>query len=75
MGVLEQININEHTKPISITNGFLILKLKEIKEKESKIDLDKELDKMIRYETDRQLNTFSKIYFDKIKINTIINEL
>jgi len=73
--VLEQININEHTKPISITNGFLILKLKEIKEKESKIDLDKELNKMIRYETDRQLNTFSKIYFDKIKINTIINEL
>ena len=54
---LEQINTNEHTAPIPITNGFLILKLKEIKSEESKINFDEELDKMIRYETDNQLNT------------------
>lgn len=72
---LEQINTNEHTAPIPITNGFLILKLKEIKSEESKINFDEELDKMIRYETDNQLNTYSKIYYNKIKINTIINEL
>ena len=73
--VLEQINTNEHTTPIPITNGFLILKLKEIKSEESEINFDEELNKMIRYETDRQLNTYSKIYYNKIKINTIINEL
>ena len=73
--VLEQINTNEHTAPIPITNGFVILKLKEIKSEESEINFDEELDKMIRYETDNQLNTYSKIYYNKIKINTIINEL
>ena len=72
---LEQINTNEHTAPIPITNGFLILKLKEIKSEETEIDFGEELDKMIRYETDNQLNTYSKIYYNKIKINTIINEL
>tara|TARA_B100000780_G_scaffold220517_1_gene159543 strand:+ start:237 stop:1163 length:927 start_codon:yes stop_codon:yes gene_type:complete len=72
---LEQINTNEHTAPIPITNGFLILKLKEIKSEKTEIDFGEELDKMIRYETDNQLNTYSKIYYNKIKINTIINEL
>ena len=30
---------------------------------------------MIAYERNRQLEQFSKIYYDKVKINTVINEL
>ena len=30
---------------------------------------------MIKYETNRQLSQFSKIYYDKVKINTVIDEL
>jgi len=30
---------------------------------------------MILYEKNRQLEQFSKIYYDKIKLNTIIDEL
>lgn len=72
---IEKIKLNENTIPIIITNGFIILKLEDIREEKVKINLDSELNKVILYETDKQLNTFSKIYFDTVKINTNIDEL
>ena len=33
----------------------------------SSIDLDEELRKLIKFETNKQLNVFSSIYFEKIK--------
>jgi peptidyl-prolyl cis-trans isomerase SurA len=72
---IANIKIGSYTKPIPITNGYLILKLEDTKNEVVKIDENKELQKMIKYETDNQLNTFSKIYFDKIKINSNIDEL
>ena len=73
--LIENIEVKNHTKPIPISNGYLILRLEEIKEQIIKVDQDKELKQMIKYETDNQLNKFSQIYYDIIKINTIINEL
>ncbi len=72
---IEKIKLNEHTIPIVITNGFIILKLEDIREEKIKINLENELNKIILYETDKQLNTFSKIYFDTVKINTNVDEL
>ena len=72
---IKKINLNENTIPIIITNGFIILKLEDMKEEKVKINLQNELKKAINYETDKQLNTFSKIYFDTIKINTNLDEL
>jgi len=72
---LEDLTIGKHTQPIQIGNKFLILNLDEVKEEKIKIDEKKELEKMITYERNRQLKQFSKIYYDKVKINTIINEL
>ena len=66
---------NPLTKEKNLANGFLILKLEDIKEEKIKVDLKDELNKAIMYETDKQLNIFSKIYFDTIKINTNLNEL
>ena len=41
----------------------------------STINLDKELRELIKFETNKQLNIFSKIYFEKIKSKlNIINE-
>ena len=42
----------------------------------SKIKIDEELmlKKMIDYEKNKQLNQFSNIYFNKIKVNYSINE-
>ena len=38
------------------------------------INKDLEIKKLIELETNSQLTKFSKIYFDKIKLNYLINE-
>ena len=73
--LLNQLNIGEYSKPISTGNNFLILKIEDIKMEKVSIDEEKELEKMIQIEQNRALDKFSKIYFNKIKMNTIISEL
>ena len=71
---LKGINENEYTDIIKIGNSFMIIKVEKIRFKELSIDKEVELNKMIKYETNKQLNQFSRIYFDKSKINYSINE-
>ena len=71
---LNKINVGEHTGVIKINNNFIILKIEEVRSKEVSIDKDEELKKMINFETNNQLNQFSKIFFNKSKMNYIINE-
>ena len=71
---ISKLNVGELTKPITIPGGFLILQLNNLKEIENKIDVDKELEKLITKETNQQLNQYSNIYFKKIKKNILINE-
>lgn len=71
---LNETKVNEITEPIQIGNNFIILKLHGIRNSENKIDKKKELQKLIFNETNNQLNRFSRIYFDKIKLNYVINE-
>ena len=66
--------IGEYTNVIKINNNFLILKIEDKRTKEIKIDKDKQLSEMINFERNKQLNQFSNIYFNKIKINNYINE-
>ena len=68
------LKLNEYSKPIIITGGFLILQISDIKIIKKKLDIDKELEKAINGETNRQLNQFSNIYFNKIKKEVSINE-
>jgi len=72
---LINLNIGEYTKPITIPGGFLILKLKDIKEIDNEINIKKKLDEIIKSETNQQLNQYSNIYYNKIKRNIQINEL
>ena len=74
VGSLEKISIGQHTDVIQLGNNFIIIKIDEIKETNSPIDKNKELEKMIKFETNKQLNQFSRIFFDKSKINYNINE-
>ena len=71
---LYKIKSGEITNIIKIGNNFLILKIEEIKK--SKIEINKEikLKEMIDFERNKQLNQFSSIYFNKIKINYSIDE-
>ena len=64
----------QKTDPIQIGNSFLILKVEKINQKKISYNKDEELKKMIKFETNKQLNQFSKIFFDKSKINYTINE-
>ena len=69
-GIKKNINslqIGEITKPIILSNGILILKLINTKNSKTTIDIKNELKKAINYERNRQLNQYSKIYYNKIK--------
>ena len=69
-----KIKINEHTNPIVIPGGFLILNIDNKKIQEENLNFDEEFKKQISYEKNMQLDKFSKIYFSKIKKNSQINE-
>ena len=71
---LRKIDIGQHTDIIQIGNNFIIIKIDEIKESNAPINKEKELAKMIKFETNKQLNQFSRIFFDKSKINYKIDE-
>ena len=69
------LNDGDYSRPIIIPSGVLILKLKKTKETNIQLDLDKELEKIIKNEKNSQLNQFSKLHYNKIKKNIIIDEL
>ena len=71
---ITNLKIGEISNPIILPNGILILKIKDIKNSLIKIDYQLELKKAIQYERNRQLNQYSKIYFNKVKKNLEINE-
>jgi peptidyl-prolyl cis-trans isomerase SurA len=71
---LKKLKIGEHTKPILVPGGFLILKLIDLREIKKDFDLNKEIKKIVNEKTNQQLNRFSNIYFNKVKKDTIINE-
>ena len=71
---ISKLKIGEFTNPILIPSGFLIIRVKDIKEIEKKIDIEKELNLRIRSMQNQQLNQYSNIYFKKIKKNILIDE-
>ena len=64
---INNMMIGEITKPIILSNGILVLKIMNIKNLETIIDMESELKKAINYERNRQLNQYSKIYYNKVK--------
>ena len=66
---IKNLKNGQITKPIVLSNGILILKLVDTKNSESTINVKNELKKAINYERNRQLNQYSKIYYNKIKKN------
>ena len=71
---INSLQIGEITKPIVLSNGILVLKLINTKNSEITINIENEFKKAINYERNRQLNQYSKIYFNKIKKNLNFNE-
>ena len=76
--IREKINstkVGDYTNPIRVATGFLILKINEIKIIKSEINIKNEFKRIKMLKRNNQLNQFSKIFFNKIKKNTVINEI
>ena len=73
--IINNLKMNDFTKPINVPSGFLILKIDDIKNTKIEIDIDKEFKKLENYEKNNQLNQYSKIYFNKVKKDLEISEL
>ena len=71
---LEKLKIGEYTKPLKVGNGFLILLINNKKNINREVDEEIILNNMIQSEKEKQFESFSQIYFNKVKINTNINE-
>ena len=71
---INNLKVGEISKPIILSNGILILKLIDTKNSEAILDTKSEFKKAINYERNRQLNQYSKIYFNKIKKNLEFDE-
>ena len=71
---LENLGINSYSSPINIDNNYLILKINDIKKVAITYDKQKELEKMIVAETSKQLDKFSNVFYNKLKLNSTISE-
>ena len=71
---LQDLKIDDFSSPLKINNNFFIFKINEIRKVQIEVDKKKELDKMILIETSKQLEKFSSIFYNKIKLNSKISE-
>ena len=71
---LKKIEIGEYTDPIKVVNGFLILLVNNKEFISQKINKEDLLNKMVEFERNKQFERFSQIYYNKVKLNTMINE-
>ena len=73
--LIQNINVGNYSKPIIIPGGFLILKIEDIREATNNLNLDEEIEKIVKEKTNKQLNQLSNIFFNKVRKNITINEL
>ena len=71
---ISQLNLGEHSNPIKVASGNLILMVKDKREGKNNLSLEDELEKAVLYETNKQFNQYSSIYFKKVELNTKIYE-
>ncbi len=71
---LKGLKKNSLSNPIQIGNNFLIIKINQIKQVPIEINKEEELNKIIIIETTKQLDKFSNIFYNKIKLNSKISE-
>jgi len=71
---IQKLKVNEFSKPIIINNNYLIIKVNQKKIINEEFDENKIVREIIKIEKDKQYQNFSQIYFNKIRLNTQINE-
>ena len=74
LDILTNLSIDEISEPIKIPNGYMILKINDIREVTIEKDKEKLLDELIKVETNNKYSQFSIIYYNKLKLNSVISE-
>ena len=69
---IKDLNVGEITSPILIPEGIMIIKLNNKREIKNEINKDQLKRKIILNERDKILATYSKMYLNKLKSNTMI---
>ena len=64
---INKLEIGQVSKPIKIQNGYLLIKINDKKEYKEKVNIEDQLTKLINKEKNRQLNTFSNIFYKRLK--------
>ena len=64
---VKKTKVGSITEPISISEGVIILKVENKRVQENKIDLNREMEKLIEFEKNIQLTNFSTNYFNQVK--------
>ena len=72
---IKNIVLGQHTKPLVIPGGFLIIKIEQERYIDVDTDINKEFDLIVKKKTNDQLKQYSIIYLNKVKKNIQINEL
>ena len=72
---IQSLEIGMLSDPVQVVNGYLILRVEDIRVSEKKVNFNDELNKAIQIETEKQLNKHSLILFNRIKKNILINEI
>ena len=71
---LINLNKGQISKPIKINKNFLILKIDDTKINKQKINKKEILKNRVSYKKNKQLESFSLAYFNRVKQNILINE-
>ncbi len=71
---IQKLKVNEFSKPIIINNNYIIIKVNQKRVIKEEFDENKIVKEIIKREKEKQYQNFSQIYFNKIKLNTQINE-
>jgi len=69
---IKDLNVGEIASPILIPEGIMIIKLNNKREIKNEINKDQLKRKIILNERDKMLTTYSKMYLNKLKSNTMI---
>ena len=69
---IKNLEIGSYTNPINVPGGQLFLFLKDKRKTRLELSFEKEFEKTLKNEQNRQLDQYSSIYYKKIEINTKI---
>ena len=70
--IISKLRQGQFSKPIRTSSGFIIIKIEDRKEYESKFDLNEKVQEVIKFKTNEQLDQFSSMYFNKLKKDLMV---